>query len=353
MSKVVLLDNPVLKYRPNSSVPPNIAAVAAKISCMLGYEEAETVTDSRSPYFVPFAAVHSSLASEHGIVGIGDLYGGIVEEHQHADKAILHVLPMERAKHPVWYSPAFAQAVQPVVLPGFTAFTANDALHAYRQICSEQLSVRLKDPSNTGGLGQHCISDDGHLQRTLDGYGNSIASTGVTLEADLEDAITITIGYVEIDGHIYSWRGRPYDVLDGDMMRFGGNELTVVRGNFDVLHRHTHSLEDRLAIDQAKIVFTAYKMLGAKISRATLDVVQGTARDGRYLSGVTDPSLRPSASSAAELRAIEALQATPSTEVAMSRLLYDYTRTIHAMTDLEVFMSHPRMNILVELLSVT
>jgi hypothetical protein len=73
------------------------------------------------------------------------------------------------------------------------------------------------------------------------------------------------------------------------------------------------------------------------------------------MSGITDPSLRPSASSAAEVRAIEAFAANPDAEVVITRLVYDYTKELPLKADSskELFVSHKRMDIFVELADIT
>lgn len=352
MSNVTLLDNPVLKYRPNSSVPVNIGAVAKRIAAHLGGKVLEVGNTSGEVYYVPFAAVHAGLAASKGITGRGNLYGGIVREHQHADKAMLHILPKANAGHPHWYSRSFAEAVRDVVLPGYTAFTQEDLARSLNLMRADGLSVRLKDPANTGGLGQYVVNSRDDLTRVMSAYTGKISTTGMVLEADLHGPVTITIGYVNIKGKTYTWHGRPYDVEYDGMTRFGGNKLLVVRGGLDVLRTHSVDPHDRLAIDQAERAFDAYSLLGATISRATLDVVQGTSCDGTFLSGVTDPSLRPSASSAAEIRAIEALAANPNATAATTGLAYDYKKNVVRSPRHEIFVDHSRMDILVELISV-
>ncbi|HMI09520.1 MAG TPA: DUF3182 family protein [Candidatus Saccharimonadales bacterium] len=352
MADVILLDNPVLKYRKNSSVPVSVGAVARRIAGLLGGEMRETEGTGNKAYHVPFAAVHAELATARGIAGTGDLYGGVVREHQHADKAILHLLPSVGAAHPTWYSPRFAECVRDVVLPGYTAFTYEDVVDAFNLMRGDGFSVRLKDPANTGGLGQHLVHSSEQLAATMADYTGKLSKTGIVLEADLHGHATVTIGYIDIAGVIYTWYGRPYDVDHEGMTRFGGNELTVVRGSLRELREHSVNPYDRLAIDQAKCVFDAYSLLGTTVSRATLDAVQGTACDGTFMSGITDPSLRPSASSAAEIRAIEALVANPGAAMAKTRLHYDYEKRAARTPSQELFVSHSRMDILVELVDV-
>lgn len=344
---VVLLDNPVLQYRPNSSVPVNIKAVRERITAYLSRAKFKA---NDQPYYVPYSAVNSKLAAEYSIIGLGSLYGGVVSYDEHADKAILHELPDSASFRPDWYSESFAYQVQSAVLPGYTAFDTSGTEDSYDLMVSKGIAVRLKDPSNTGGLGQQSIASQDDLRKALDTYKDKMRHTGVVLEADLYRPVTITVAYVNIAGEVYTWYGRPYDVEHGRMVRFGGNELTVVRGGFSVLRKYADNSDTLLAIEQAATVFKAYDTLGSKISRATLDVVQGFSSNGVFMSGVTDPSLRPSASSAAEIRAIEALDANLDTTMAKTKLVYDYWKRSEASGGQEIFVSHPRMDIIVKLL---
>lgn len=354
MKNVSLLNNPVLEYRPDSSVPVNIAAVAERISGVLGRMINNTPDTNTGTYYVPFAAVHEPLAHEVGISGEGDLYGGIVKEPQHADKAILHLLPETDTEHPSWYSTRFARNLSNVTLPGFTTFSAKDTFAAFNKMTEAGLTVRFKDPSNTGGLGQRFIGNHEELDKAIQDHGDKITEAGAVLEVDLTDHATVTVGYVNLAGQTYTWHGRPYDVQHNGMTRFGGNELTVVKGNFKQLEKHSPNPHDRLAIRQAERVYEAYSFLGATVTRATLDAVQGTAHTGEFLSGITDPSLRPSASSAAEIRAIEAFHAHPNAQVVKTRLVYDYAKDMQHSVDSpqELFVSHPRMNIFTELVEI-
>ncbi len=355
MRNVTLLHNPVLEYRADSSVPVNIAAVAARIAGVLGGELVEQgdLGDNRA-YYVPFAAVEKPLADQYGITGHGDVYGGIVTEPQHADKAILHHLTNMDARHPSWYSPEFSRAVQDVVLPGYTTFTEEDSLKAFDLMQEQGLGVRFKDPSNTGGLGQQFIGNKRTLESALYEHGDKIKSAGAIFEADLTDHQTVTVGYIELDDDVYTWFGKPYDVQHNGMTRFGGNELTVVRGDFDTLDPHSPDAETKLAILQTKKVFGAYKNLGAIITRGTFDAVQGLSKDGNFISGITDPSLRPSASSAAEIRAIEVLAENAQAQAVITRLDYDYAKvqTADSHPNRELFVEHSRMNIFVEVVDV-
>lgn len=143
MRNVVMLHNPVLEYRPDSSVPVNITAVAERIADNFGGELLQEARSGEAVYHMPFAAVNQPLAAEKGITGQGDVCGGVVQSPQHADKAILHELPTDESVHPRWYSRTFARAVSHVVLPGFTSFSPEDTLHAFNVMQEQGLAVRF------------------------------------------------------------------------------------------------------------------------------------------------------------------------------------------------------------------
>ena len=244
----------------------------------------------------------------------------------------------------------FTKSIGEATLPGFTAFTPHDAAEAFKKMRDEGLSVRFKDPSSTGGLGQQLVRNQNELAEALTAHESKFANVGAVLEVDLENVETVTVGYVDLDGKTYTWYGKPHDVEFNDMLRFGGNELTVVKGGFDVLRRQCKDPSDLLAVVQTEHVFDAYSNLGTIITRGTFDVVRGNALDGTYMSGVADPSFRPSASSAAEIRAIEAFAESAGTHVVTTRLVYDYDKKfVPDESSHELFLAHKNMNIYVEL----
>ncbi|HEY5442276.1 MAG TPA: DUF3182 family protein, partial [Candidatus Saccharimonadales bacterium] len=178
MRNVALLHNPVLEYRPDSSVPANITAVGERIASMLGGELKALDEAGDNPYFMPFAAVHEPLAAKVGISGSGDVYSGIVKEPEHADKGMLHEVPSDDSPHPAWYSRTFAQSLPGLVLPGFTTFSPEDAINAFELLQEQNLAARFKDPSNTGGLGQHPISTKEDLELLIGEHGEKLAAVG-------------------------------------------------------------------------------------------------------------------------------------------------------------------------------
>lgn len=355
MSAVVVIDNPALSFRCGSSVPVSVAAVAERLSGILRSLRGGAARPASDSYFMPYSAVHEPLARACGISGDGDLYGGIVREPAHADKAMLHELASATAMHPRWYSWAFARALHGAVLPGFTVFSPDDAACAFELMRRRGIVPRFKDPSATGGLGQSLVRSQADLAEALQAHGDRLVKTGAILEADLSDAATITVGWVRIGGKEFSWCGRPYDVVVDGQTRFGGNEIRVVRGGLGRVEQYIQDERDLIAIRQACTVSGAYRLLGTVAARATLDAVQGVDTPGKLRSGITDPSLRPSASSAAEVRALEAFIEHPDAESVVTQLVYDYgTGMVAADTaKLELFAGNTHVRIVVGVVEVT
>lgn len=355
MKTVVRLNNPVLEYAPNSSVPVSIGAVAERIATHIGAVMDTSQTAATERYFVPMAAIHEPLARQVGISALGGAYGGIVRELQHADKAVLHQLPRTTMQSPDWYSRDFASEVKATVLPGFTTFSAEDTRAAFDIMQGEGHFVRFKDPAGTGERGQYLIKTKDELEKVMFDHGNGFTEAGAILEANLNDAETITVGYVDIEGEKYSWYGSPYDTEFGGIKRFGGNEITVVKGGLSALRDYCKEEKNKVAVEQSAVVFDAYHShLGSSIMRATFDAVQGIGDNGEFLSGITDPSLRPSASSAAEIRAIEAFRDYPEAKAVKTRIVYDYAKelSIDDKSQRELFVEHDRMNMFVEVIKI-
>jgi hypothetical protein len=347
MKNVVLLNNGH-EIAPGSTINAKNMAVAEKIAGILGDAIVGGDANTGEQYHIPFEAVDAADAHHRGITGSDDLYGGIVRRPEQADKALLHV-PVSRSEpYPDWYSPDFAREVSGAVLPGFTVFDREGARTAYRRLAVEGLTARLKDPAERSERGQFSVRTPEELEEALSQYRQGIGKSGLVVEADLDSADTISVGYVALGGEDYCWYGKTWDVEYGGKKKFGGNELTVVRGGFADLREQSIDSQHRLAVQQTGKVVEAYPACGAVISRATFDVVQGYAANGEFLSGVTDPSIRPSASSPAEVHAIQEFQAHPDASAITARVTYDYGHQMGATDERELFASSHKARIFVE-----
>src|SRR5690625_3503725 len=87
-----------------------------------------------------------------------DLLGGQVDHLLTATKAIVHPRLDTAAPTPPGWSAEFARAVQPVVLPGYTAFAVPEALRAGQRLL-RQGPGRIKPVLASGGRGREVVAD--------------------------------------------------------------------------------------------------------------------------------------------------------------------------------------------------
>src|SRR5205823_6127123 len=118
-------------------------------------------------YLVPGdTLVGVEAACELGVRTEDDLFGGVVPFPFVATKAIAHPLVEPSAPAPVGWSHGFAQRVRDVVLPGFTAFTPDDARHAGAYLLQFG-PVRLKPARGSGWRGQRVVTGSAELEAAL------------------------------------------------------------------------------------------------------------------------------------------------------------------------------------------
>lgn len=293
--------------------------MARRIAALLGYryvgEDVEAARASGRLYAVPEDTLLAEDAQRLGIHGSDDLFGGVVPHDFLTTKTISH--PALSAARPVpdGWRHALAGHLDGAVLPGFSVFCADDA----REACARLLPggpVRVKQARGIGGSGQSVVD-------ALDGLDAALAQLppdeleqhGVTLEQHLEDAVTFSVGQVELGGERITYCGtqRLVENHEGEQV-YGGSDLHVVRGGFDALLALPVDEDMRRALRQACQYDEAFtgRIGGFFASRRNYDVVQGRDRSGQLRSGVLEQSWRIGGASPAEIRALEAFAADPS-----------------------------------------
>jgi hypothetical protein len=80
------------------------------------------------------------------------LFGAVVPYPFVKTKAITHQLVDPSADRPEGWSSTYAEMVQDVVLPGYTAFSVDDARSAAARLLSSG-PIRIKEPLAAGGAG--------------------------------------------------------------------------------------------------------------------------------------------------------------------------------------------------------
>lgn len=272
-------------------------------------------------YFVPSDTLLAGEARALRIRDEDDLFGGVVPFPFVATKAIVHPLGDRGARTPPGWSQAFAQRVKSATLPGFAAFAVEDARRAALRLLRLG-SIRLKPGQGVGGRGQHVVADAAGLDAALLRIDQeALPRFGLSIELNLADATTYSIGQVRVAGMLASYCGTQRTITDSrGRAAFGGSDLLVVRGGFDALAVLALAAEARECIGQARAFDAAAgEYPGFFASRRNYDAVRGRDRDGRARSGVLEQSWRIGGASGPEIAALAALRADPQLHAARAR----------------------------------
>jgi hypothetical protein len=293
--------------------------VAALLGCRFGGEYDANAGYGLPLYFVPRETVPDiAQAARLGIRNEHDLFGGVVPHPYVATKVITHPLLRPGAAAPPGWAPAFGEQVRAVALPGYSAFSIDDARAAGRQMLTRG-AVRIKLASGIGGGGQSVAADKHALDEQLGALDAAqLQQGGVVLECNLRQVVTHSVGQVRIGRHLASYCGIQYPTRNnaGEEV-YGGSELLVARGDFEALLALPHVDEVRTAVAQACAYHRAALACfpGMLASRCNYDVAQGIDDSGAWRSGVLEQSWRIGGATGAELAALAAFEADPALRV--------------------------------------
>jgi hypothetical protein len=299
--------------------------IARGLAELLGVELAAD-RDARSvlaPTLVVPSDTLTSLAEARrlGIVEPAQLFGGVVPHGWVATKVISHELPHPGAAAPPGWCSAFGERVRDVVLPGWTAFSRADAMLAGTALLAGG-SVRVKLPSGVGGAGQQVVRDLAALQACIDGIGaEALAAEGVVLERNLSQVVTHSVGQVQVGPHVASYVGSQRLVCNHHGHEvYGGSDLRVVRGDFDLLAAQPFPAAQRQAITQALVFHRAAAdcFAGMLATRSNYDVAEGVDDAGTRCMGVLEQSWRIGGASGAELLALQAFKDDPALQAVVA-----------------------------------
>lgn len=306
-------------------------AAAARLAALLDLPYAGAFEDQwpRIPsYIVPRATLSGAeVATQLAIRSEGDLFGGWVPHAWMATKAIMHPLVSPQAHAPAGWPHRLAEEALPLTLRGITAFSAEDARAAGRQLVRSG-PVRLKPANADGGRGQVVASDEAGIDEVV-----AAACTGgrlndiVTLEENLEEVDTFSVGQVRLPGSVASYCGT--QVLTGNgqgSASYGGSALLVVRGGFDRLLAWPLPAELKDAIRQA-VAFDRLAdrhLPGLIASRRNYDVASGVTSTGSRRLGVLEQSWRPGGATGAEIAALEIFAREPKVDAVRARTVEVY-----------------------------
>ena len=295
------------------------AAIARRLAAVAGFDYVGEYDAHASyverPYFVPSDTLTRDAATRLRIDDARDLFGGVVPSAFAATKMITHPVLDENAQAPDGWEPAFPKLVADSVLSGFSAFTRADAVRAGRRLL-ERGAVRVKLASGIAGIGQWVAHDTRELDAILERVDPAeITRAGIVIEENLEAVSTKSVGQICVAGLKASYCGEQRLTSNNEGREvYGGSELHVVRGGFDLLLELDVPEEMRVAISQARVYDDAAHACfhGFFASRRNYDVAQGEDGRGAHRSGVLEQSWRLGGASGAEMAALEAFRADPS-----------------------------------------
>ena len=278
-------------------------------------------------YFVPSQTLSAREAASLGIRGEQDLFGGVVPHPFVATKTIAHPLPGPDAHRPPGWLDAFPERVRDVVLPGFAAFTRQDAHKAALALLADG-PVRLKRGRGIGGKGQKVVASIPELDGVIASLDAAeLKQHGLVVEPDLTDLTTFSVGRVSVGEMRAAYCGTQRTTRDNRGERaYGGSDLLVVRGGFDELEKLNLPPQALTALQQARAFDAAAgEFPGMFASRRNYDMLRGRDARGRWHCGVLEQSWRIGGASGPEVAALAAFRAdaTLRTVHARSTEAYD------------------------------
>lgn len=309
--------------------------VARRVADLLGGRFAGVLQRGETPIGQVYTVASTTLvdpmdAQRLRITGEDAFFGGLVTQPWMATKVISHRLIHAQAAAPPQWSSRFADRVAPVVLPGFSAFSLDDAEQAGRQLLGSG-PVRLKPATATAGRGQVLVDDAMGLLDALQKLNiDELNQLGLVVEAHLEEVQTYSVGQVTIGRWQVAYCGTQYLTTDnrGEHV-YGGSRLVAVRGGFNDLFKIGLSAPMHTAVRHAQMYDQAARenLPGLLASRRNYDVACGRDAAGQERCGVLEQSWRIGGASGAELAVLHAFAQNPQLQIARAACFEVYGQT--------------------------
>jgi len=322
-SGVVVTYSPHLQGLADSHEQATQIELSKRLAALKGWTFGGAYNASRE-YEVPVYFVSSDTlvdiarAHEIGIFNEHDLFGGVVPHAFIATKAITHPVLDQTSFAPPGWSHDFGKRVRDVVFSGFTVFTRDDAISAGACLLKHG-SVRIKPVRQAGGRGQIVISNASELKRAIESLDpKELSHAGLVLEENLTEVTTYTVGHVRVADLLATYFGKQRLTTDNNNETvYGGSDLTVLRGDFELFAELDAPREVCVAIDHARVYDRAATACfpGIFASRRNYDVAWGRDSTGAWRCGVLEQSWRLGGASGAEILALEAFRADHDLEL--------------------------------------
>lgn len=316
-------------------------ALSQRLARLLDLPFGGDCAPGHSGYLVPRATLRGRrVARRHALRSEYDLFGGWVVHGWMATKAIVHPLVSPHAVTPYGWVAGLPEQATPLTLSGFTAFSPADAHEAGMRLLRAG-PVRIKPVSADGGRSQLVARNEDELVQAIGALslGGELADV-VTLEEDLAEVETYSVGQVRLPDRIASYCGTQRLTRNNHGgLAYGGSQLLVVDGGFERLLRLP--LPDTMR--EATLRAVAFDALadrhlpGFIASRRNYDVAVGLGADGRRRIGVLEQSWRIGGASGAEIIALERMARDPSVRAVTARTVETYGVTTEFPDDALVY----------------
>jgi hypothetical protein len=265
-------------------------------------------------YLVPDDTLTLAEAHKLGVRSVRDLFGGVVPFPFVSTKLIAHALPDNAHASPPGWSRVFGEHTASLVLPGYSAFSRDDACNAARMLWQAG-RVRIKRPYGIGGAGQALVADRDELEAELAALGAAaLRAEGIVVERHLDRIETLSVGQVTLDDLVASYYGVQHLTVNNHGHHvYGGTDLVVVRGGFGMLVRLDVTSDIHEAIVKACAFDAAVQndYAGFFASRRNYDVAWGIDAQGVRQCGVLEQSWRVGGATGAEIGALRTFRADP------------------------------------------
>lgn len=241
-------------------------------------------------YYVPPVTQERGSLVASVVKNSEDFYGLIVDDYNHVGKSILHMSVTQRV--PNFYSFDFAKSVENLVIPGISIFSRDDLRKGYLALRRfGKFDARLKLSDKSDGHGQFLIKTPEDLMRCSKEIDDEyIKNKGFILEANLEEAKTISIGFAILGRNMFSFMAiQKNDIAPEDgRNRYVGANVRVVKGEIDNLLNISENDIEKEAVEVGRSFYERYKSFNPIASRLSFDFLYGKGSDGNDLAGVTD-----------------------------------------------------------------
>ncbi len=328
-----------------------IASKVAKIMDIPFVQEAPRDIYSNS-FIVPATTVTTERAQVMGIFTPEDFYGTSTPSLDLVGKSLLHPTVSQNA--PSFHSNKFARNIQNVVLPGVTAFSRADLINGIIALKDQGYTPRIKLPNESDGNGQFTVTPPTDIDAMLRGTDfDEITDHGIIAEAQVDNPHTISVGFAQINGVIYSFCAYQKDdrvQIDTQVekSRYKGANVIVTRGSMgNLLETPGLDIEAARAIAASGTFHQEYTQHFQPVSsRISYDYLHGTS-NGIPLSGITDITGRLGGTCPAILLAVESFLQNPTAQFVKSEVTLNYTpsQVLPEEKHATIFANHPALRI--------